>query len=91
MIAHGYATGHGDTVEDMLVELEAQAKERGGVEVESLRRVLMEFASFVAFYRRVYMDTQTRPTAGDEAQVMAKARALTEDFEQLMKKAAEAL
>jgi endonuclease YncB( thermonuclease family) len=29
MIRHGYATGHGDTVEDMLGELEAQAKTRG--------------------------------------------------------------
>jgi hypothetical protein len=29
MIAHGYATGHGDTVEDMLSELEWQAVERG--------------------------------------------------------------
>jgi hypothetical protein len=29
MISNGYATGHGDTVEDMLGELEWQAKERG--------------------------------------------------------------
>ena len=29
IIAHGYATGHGDTVEDMLNELEWQAKDRG--------------------------------------------------------------
>lgn len=29
MIAHSYATGHGDTIEDMLGELEAQARERG--------------------------------------------------------------
>jgi hypothetical protein len=29
MIAHGYATGHGDTISDMLGELEWQAKERG--------------------------------------------------------------
>lgn len=28
MMRNGYATGHGDTVEDMLAELEAQAKER---------------------------------------------------------------
>lgn len=28
MIKHGYATGHGDTIEDMLGELEAQAKEK---------------------------------------------------------------
>jgi hypothetical protein len=28
MSSRGYATGHGDTVEDMLVELEGQAKER---------------------------------------------------------------
>jgi Protein of unknown function (DUF551) len=27
MIEHGYATGHGDTIADMLGELEAQAKE----------------------------------------------------------------
>lgn len=26
MISNGYATGHGETIEDMLVELEAQAK-----------------------------------------------------------------
>ena len=31
MIAHGYATGHGDTVEDMLNELEWQVKEKMGV------------------------------------------------------------
>lgn len=29
MMANGYATGHGDTVEDMLVELEWQAMARG--------------------------------------------------------------
>lgn len=29
MMSHGYATGHGDTIEDMLSELEAQAAERG--------------------------------------------------------------
>lgn len=29
MIGNGYATGHGDTVSDMLDELVAQAKERG--------------------------------------------------------------
>lgn len=29
MMQRGYATGHGDTVEDMLTELEAQAHERG--------------------------------------------------------------
>lgn len=29
MIARGYATGHGDTIGDMLGELEAQARERG--------------------------------------------------------------
>lgn len=28
MMGHGYATGHGDTIEDMLTELEAQAKQR---------------------------------------------------------------
>ncbi len=28
MMARGYATGHGDTVEDLLGELEVQAKER---------------------------------------------------------------
>lgn len=41
MIEHGYATGHGDTVEDMLGELESQAKERGAKEhinyLDSLR------------------------------------------------------
>ncbi len=37
MIEHGYATGHGDTVEDLLKELEWQAMERGrnkGIEWE---------------------------------------------------------
>jgi len=29
MMEHGYATGHGDTIENLLGELEAQAKERG--------------------------------------------------------------
>ena len=29
MLAHSYATGHGDSVEDLLKELEWQAKERG--------------------------------------------------------------
>ena len=29
MIQRSYATGHGDTVEDLLKELEWQAKERG--------------------------------------------------------------
>ncbi|MDE2471081.1 MAG: hypothetical protein KGL35_20635 [Bradyrhizobium sp.] len=32
MISNGYATGHGETIEDMLAELEAQAKERGAAE-----------------------------------------------------------
>lgn len=32
MMERGYATGHGDEVEDLLVELEAQAKERGANE-----------------------------------------------------------
>lgn len=31
MITHSYATGHGDTIEDMLGELEWQAKERGNI------------------------------------------------------------
>lgn len=29
MMQQGYATGHGDTVEDLLRELEAQAQARG--------------------------------------------------------------
>jgi hypothetical protein len=29
MAVRGYATGHGDTIDDLLVELEGQAKERG--------------------------------------------------------------
>jgi len=37
MDARGYATGHGDTIEDLLVELEGQAKER-------LRAALTEIA-----------------------------------------------
>jgi hypothetical protein len=32
MMSHGYATGHGDTVEAMLAELEAQARERGSAD-----------------------------------------------------------
>jgi endonuclease YncB( thermonuclease family) len=28
MIERGYATGHGDTIEDLLAELEAQARRR---------------------------------------------------------------
>lgn len=27
MMAHGYATGHGETIEDLLVELEGQARD----------------------------------------------------------------
>lgn len=34
MMAQGYATGHGDTVFDLLSELEGQAKERGCSEAE---------------------------------------------------------
>lgn len=32
MAIRGYATGHGDTIEALLAELEAQAKERGADE-----------------------------------------------------------
>lgn len=32
MTARGYATGHGDTIEDMLAELEAQAMKRANRE-----------------------------------------------------------
>ena len=32
MIAHGYATGHGDTLEDLLGELEWQVVDRGAAE-----------------------------------------------------------
>lgn len=31
MMDNGYATGHGDTLREMLVELEGQARERGAV------------------------------------------------------------
>ncbi len=44
MADHGYATGHGDTVEDMLVELEGQAKERGGQEQAGEIKRLRAFA-----------------------------------------------
>jgi hypothetical protein len=32
MAAKGYATGHGDTIEDLLIELEGQALKRGAQE-----------------------------------------------------------
>ncbi len=35
MTAHGYATGHGDTIEDMLAELEAQAIARGSADQQT--------------------------------------------------------
>lgn len=35
MIRQGYATGHGDTIEDMLAEMESQAKKRGAVKPET--------------------------------------------------------
>lgn len=41
MIDRGYATGHGDTIEDLLVELEWQAKER---EREACAKLLDENA-----------------------------------------------
>jgi len=47
---------------------------------DELRLAVAAFGEFVLAYRRTYMETQTHPTAGDEAQVMAKARALCDDF-----------
>ena len=38
MIARGYATGHGDTIEDLLVELEGQAKRNGANEYRGDQR-----------------------------------------------------
>lgn len=38
MASQGYATGHGDTIEDMLGELEWQAKERGARPLEAVMR-----------------------------------------------------
>lgn len=39
MIDRGYATGHGDTVEDLLQELEWQVKDRVGAEREACAKV----------------------------------------------------
>lgn len=38
MMSRGYATGHGDTIEDMLAELEWQAFERGMKKRKTLQR-----------------------------------------------------
>jgi hypothetical protein len=43
MIARSYATGHGDTIEDMLVELEWQAASRTRPVVRSLALVQRQF------------------------------------------------
>ena len=42
MIARGYATGHGDTIEDLLVELEGQAKRRKHQDGETTDRTAPE-------------------------------------------------
>jgi len=42
MIAQSYATGHGDTTEDMLRELEWQAKERVDVKTLMQRRFTLD-------------------------------------------------
>ena len=52
MIANSYATGHGDTVEDMLQELHEQAKERG------VRATLDAFANATALDGRKEYDNQ---------------------------------
>lgn len=49
MIRHGYATGHGDTMEDLLEELEWQIAERSQraveIEREACAKVCEEFAT----------------------------------------------
>lgn len=42
MMAQGYATGHGDTMEDLLSELDWQVKERVGAEREACAKVCEE-------------------------------------------------
>ena len=44
MIERGYATGHGDTVEDLLKELEWQIDERIRNEREACAKVLFDYA-----------------------------------------------
>jgi hypothetical protein len=39
MMAQGYATGHGDTMEDLLAELDWQVKERVGAERNACAKV----------------------------------------------------
>ena len=39
MIKRGYATGHGDTIEDLLAELDWQIKERIAIEREECAKV----------------------------------------------------
>jgi hypothetical protein len=45
-----------------------------------LRHALAAFGEFVLAYRRIYMETQTHPTVAEENEVMAKARALCDEF-----------
>jgi len=40
MMAQGYATGHGDTIEDLLSELDWQVKERVGAEREAIIQMM---------------------------------------------------
>lgn len=48
MIERGYATGHGDNIEDMLAELEWQAKERGIREANSKQHPFLALTAAVS-------------------------------------------
>lgn len=53
MIKHGYATGHGDTMEDLLEELEWQIVERSQRAVEVEREACAKLVYEITSYRGI--------------------------------------
>ena len=47
MMAQGYATGHGDTIEDLLSELDWQVKERVGAEREACAQIAFNAKTYI--------------------------------------------
>jgi hypothetical protein len=57
MVAHLYATGHGDTTEDMLEELEWQIAER---EREACRDIAAQYASCEGIAQKIEQEIRER-------------------------------
>jgi hypothetical protein len=53
MIQFGFATGHGDTMEDLLAELDWQVKERVGAEREACAKLCEDMLTVESYERNI--------------------------------------